>query len=797
VPGGSPPPALRTSSRTAVLVRCTAAALLAVGGVTVASAPATAAVMTTVHASPTGSGTACSSAQPCSITQAQATVRTIAPAMTGDVVVQLAGGTYTLSSPLTFKAADSGNNGHTVIWQGAPNSVISGAQKVTGWTQADASKNIWKSSVGTGFDTRQLYVDGKIATRARTAINRSDFTFTSSGMTFTSSALSYLNNLGNQGRVELEAANSFTDRFTPVQSISGNAITMKQPAWDNNTWGWDTVQTPFNQAGLWLENAREFLDAEGEWYLDTATGTLYYKPLAGQNIASADVELPRLQSLVNVGGTYDAPAHNISFTGLQFSYTSWLQPSTGEGYADQQTGGYILGTWTRPADAFTSCSSGCGLFEATRPSFNQMPAAVQVSAANAISFSSSKFTNLGQVGIGIGNDANGHTTGVGLGANNVTVTGNTFEQISAGGIVVGGLRADAHHPGDSRMTVQNIALSNNKVHDVALEYRSHVGILVTYATNATISHNEVYNLPYSGINMGYGWGINDPGGSQEYQNRGTYNYQPVYTTPTTARNNLVLGNYIHDTMTTMSDGGGLYWLSASPGSVVRQNYFKNMLRGFDMYFDEGSRYISVTNNVYEAGWNWAHSNANNNNHTGDLTLTDNWADHNGADITNGTRGNTVTGTVFVSNGNWPSGAQAVKAAAGVQNTQNVKITGQQSGRCIDINGASTTNGEQAQLWDCSGTTNQRWTHTSSKQLVVYGNKCLDARGGGTSNGTAAVIWDCNGAANQQWNINANGTITGVQSGLCLDANSLGTSNGTKLHLWDCWGGTNQQWSLIP
>lgn len=67
---------------------------------------------------------------------------------------------------------------------------------------------------------------------------------------------------------------------------------------------------------------------------------------------------------------------------------------------------------------------------------------------------------------------------------------------------------------------------------------------------------------------------------------------------------------------------------------------------------------------------------------------------------------------------------------------------------------------------------------------MYGNKCLDALNAGTSNGTAAVIWDCSGAANQQWNLNANGTITGAQSGRCLDANGLGTANGTKLHLWD-------------
>jgi poly(3-hydroxybutyrate) depolymerase len=124
-----------------------------------------------------------------------------------------------------------------------------------------------------------------------------------------------------------------------------------------------------------------------------------------------------------------------------------------------------------------------------------------------------------------------------------------------------------------------------------------------------------------------------------------------------------------------------------------------------------------------------------------------------------------------------------------------QIVGQQSGRCVDISSSTGANGTQAQLWDCNGGSNQRWTYTSGKQLMVFGNKCLDASGQGTSNGTAVVIWDCNGQANQQWNVNSNGTITGQQSGLCLDATGAGTANGTKVELWSCWNGSNQQWSL--
>jgi hypothetical protein len=122
------------------------------------------------------------------------------------------------------------------------------------------------------------------------------------------------------------------------------------------------------------------------------------------------------------------------------------------------------------------------------------------------------------------------------------------------------------------------------------------------------------------------------------------------------------------------------------------------------------------------------------------------------------------------------------------------IVGTQSGRCLDAPN-TTTNGTQLQLWDCNGQANQSWTATAARQLTVSGGKCLDASGQGATPGTAVIIWDCNGQANQQWNVNANGAITGAQSGLCLDANGQGTANGTKVVLWTCNGQANQQWSL--
>ena len=124
-----------------------------------------------------------------------------------------------------------------------------------------------------------------------------------------------------------------------------------------------------------------------------------------------------------------------------------------------------------------------------------------------------------------------------------------------------------------------------------------------------------------------------------------------------------------------------------------------------------------------------------------------------------------------------------------------EIVGTASGRCLDVPGATQTLGTQVQLWDCNAGANQQWTATSAGELRVYGGDCLDANGGGTSPGTKVIIWTCNGQANQKWNLNADGTVTGAQSGLCLDVTGASTANGALAELWTCNGGSNQKWTL--
>jgi hypothetical protein len=134
--------------------------------------------------------------------------------------------------------------------------------------------------------------------------------------------------------------------------------------------------------------------------------------------------------------------------------------------------------------------------------------------------------------------------------------------------------------------------------------------------------------------------------------------------------------------------------------------------------------------------------------------------------------------------------------SGAGNTGPLHAVG--AGKCLDDPNSTTTLGTQQQIYTCSGGAGQTWTHNSLNELTVTvggTTLCLDANAKGTTNGTKAIVYSCNGQPNQQWNLNANGTVTGVQSGLCLDVSGASTANGALVQLWSCNGGSNQQWHL--
>jgi hypothetical protein len=576
---------------------------------------------TTIHVSPKGNDRAPGTeARPVkSLPRAQALVR--AANRRGNVTVMLGEGTYRLEAPLLFRQADGGQNGYSVEWRAADKAkpVLSGGRTVDGFRLFDAERRIYVADTPKGLDSRQLWVNGTLAERPWIEIKAADVAFTASGFDIVNPALDYVTKVGRPDRLEVEATGFFTDRFSPVKSIVGRTVTMHQPAWDNNSWGYDTLTRPIfpEDSRLFLVNAPEFIGKTNDWharpyqwFIDPQAGKLYLRIGQDEDISDVDVVLPTLETLVSIAGTAAQPIERLTFRGLHFSHSSWLGPSRPTGYANQQSGAYLSEVSPiRPADAFKTCGWGCVEFESMRQRWNQMPAAVQVAAARDILFEGNAFTQLGQVALGIGNDANANLSGVGLAAQRIRVSRNRFAVLSGGAIMAGGVRVDAHHPSDPRLVVADLAIEDNHVATVSQDYKDNAAILTTYVAGARIAHNDISDAPYDGIATGWGWGYNDAGGNPNYdENQKGYVHNVRYTTPTTLRDTIVEGNRIHGVKTWFVDGGAIYNLSANPNAVIRNNHIFDIGRQIGIYLDEGSKHFAITGNVVETGGKWLNIN---------------------------------------------------------------------------------------------------------------------------------------------------------------------------------------------
>jgi len=128
----------------------------------------------TYYTSPTGSGTACTSGSPCTLSQAQSSIQTYLAAHPGPTIqVCLGDNTYRITSPLSFGSADSDLPGRAVMWTDCNGpghtAYIDGGVQVppSSWalcTDAGVcnggSAGIWKASVTSPSDFREAYFAG-------------------------------------------------------------------------------------------------------------------------------------------------------------------------------------------------------------------------------------------------------------------------------------------------------------------------------------------------------------------------------------------------------------------------------------------------------------------------------------------------------------------------------------------------------------------------------------------------------------------------------------------------------------
>jgi hypothetical protein len=540
------------------------------------------------------------------VAKARDLVRTMNDAMTGDISVVLRGGTYPQTSPLVFTKADSGSNGFYVKYVAYPGErpLLTGGQPIRGWKIIDTSNNIYAASAGTTA-FRQLYVNGSKATRARSpnlGANGAAKFYRLTGFDSTAHnvqvASSLVGTWSNLGKVEMHLMTAWADNTLRIASISnaGGTATIKfQSAEDAILFvrpnpKLDQMNTGSARA-FYFENALEMLDQAGEWYLDETTSVVYYKPRAGEDMDTAVVVAPTIETVVSVkGASTSEPASYLWFAGLTFAHSTFMRPSQ-HGFLDAQAGQYNL-----TAQANNNQTVG------------HPPAGVSVSNAHHLRFERNLFTQMAATGLDLVS-----------GTHDDLIIGNVFTDVGGNGISVGKFTADEntefhvpYNPADKNEICTRETISNNYVANVTTEFQGGSGIAAGYPAYLTVEHNEVTATNGDGISVGYGW-----------------------TTATNAMtNNKINRNHVHHVANLMAGAAGISTLSnQGPTSGIQYNYLHDFSQSswadygiWGIYLNEGTAGYTVARNVMR-NTPGATSSVN----TGTNTLSDNMANPPGAD----------------------------------------------------------------------------------------------------------------------------------------------------------------------
>lgn len=561
------------------------------------------------------------------IQQARDVVRTINHEMTGDILVYLRGGTYSLSNTIELNELDSGSNGYKVIYKAYPTElpVLTGGVPVTGWTLD--SGGIYKATVSSVSNFRQLYVNGDRAQRARSSgvstalAYHYDEASKINGFIVSDSVVGFYD---NPDHVELNWTREWVNTRLPVdQVIAGESgqkvVLMQQPYFD---WAM-TMNAVFNSIAVtdpfYIENAKELLDEAGEWYFNQTTSTLYYWPKPGENMESAEVYVPKetVETLLSIeGSSITSQAQDIEIQGLTFMHTTSLRAST-QGVAPLQAS-----FWANEVDQTAFTTNGV-----------IPPAAIVVEHANQIVLDSNTLKHLGAAGIKMANDVQ-----------NSEITNNNITDTSADAVIIG---TWLHRHIDTALQeglCTNILVRNNVISHVSNEYWSSPAITVFFGKQIDVQHNDISHIPYTGISMGWdGWG-------------------GVMWDEFTLGSNRIAWNKISDYIKKMRDGGGIYTLNTQPDTVIEGNYISNMNHSYGgIYPDEGSGYIKVMNNVIEnmGTANWLYIWHPSINH---ITVDNNYTNSTNL-INNGTK-SSISNTNYYA-GTRPAAAQAIVNHAGV------------------------------------------------------------------------------------------------------------------------------------
>ncbi len=495
------------------------------------------------------------------------------------VVIHLLDGEYILDRPLVLNAGDS--NLSLQAAEGAT-PVITGGVSISGWRNS-GKNGIWTAKVPSGVTGRHLYINDKRAVRARTKdgkgwvrnANRpnpcNSVTCIEENSPNSFKMPEDFPKLSNVGDVEMVNIMRWKMYRGKLDRIEDGLAYVDQRYWDLAKIGpYAILFNNKNHTVTWLENAIEFLDEEGEWYLDKRKRTIYYKPLKGEDLKNANVVLSNVEKLIDADG-----ASNVSIEGITFKYADWKQASTPQGYVSIQSGAILKDPdYKSIEDAFEGLAD--------------IPGNLHFKNSRNVVVKGNTFKNMG--GTALNFDTNNQ---------NVNIFGNTFEGISGGAITIGYLQ-DHHIVSD--LLSQDIVIDNNSIKDVALEYYDTCAIKCTYVKNASIINNTINGASSGGISLGWGWGRYDVDNFDFWKDGS----DKAYNHPSITGGVIVAHNHITNITRLLGDTGAIYNLGASPGTRWYANYIENIRlpstpysshNVHGIYTDNGSRGIEIQDNV--------------------------------------------------------------------------------------------------------------------------------------------------------------------------------------------------------
>lgn len=531
------------------------------------------------------------------IKQAREWRRLNRPEVAGGIYIRLEEGVYAQRNSLFLRPEDSGTpDSPTVICavDGA-HPVISGGVAVTGWKRGcnhpaipeKLRQKIWSAEApligNRRVETRQMWVNGHKVQRAAQfpdgGLERMiDFNPEEQTITIPVSQSVNPERLQNAGQLEMIVHQRWAIAILRVKSIDvkdGQAVVRFHEPESHlefaHPWPQPIIGGEKGNSSFCLTNALELLDQPGEWFQEYPSGTIYYYPQAGENMETAEVIIPTLETLVTIDGTLSRPVKHIQFDGITFEHTSWMRPSY-QGHVTLQGGFPLLDAYKLQEPGLPEKAELENQAWITRPE-----TAIRVRGAEHIDFKHCTFRHLSSTGL----DYEWAVTASSVEDCQFTDIGGTA--LLVGAFPDGGFETHVPFiPADVRELCSHITIRNNFISNVTNEDWGCVGIGAGYVRNMDISHNEVCHLNYSGICVGWGWTSLESG----------------------MCNNRIEANYVHHFARRLYDAGGLYTLSNQPGSVMRNNRIEHLIeapyatndRAFYIYLDEATDGYTMENN---------------------------------------------------------------------------------------------------------------------------------------------------------------------------------------------------------